>query len=208
MQFFSQHGQDQYVYENFFRHKRGGVFVEVGAYDGETMSNTLFFERFLGWSGVCVEPLPSAFAKLSSMRTALCVNAGVSDYEGEGEFADVDMPAHYGKMYSGLVDNYDERHRQFINNYAQGGQRLKVKVRRLGDILDESGIRCIDYMSIDTEGSEIKIIRSLDWTRFDVDVVSIENNYQDQAIVDHMAAVGYDRVHVFQGFDELYRKRG
>ena len=45
MKFYSQSGQDRFLLENFFRGKRGGVFVDVGAYDGETYSNTLFFEK-------------------------------------------------------------------------------------------------------------------------------------------------------------------
>ena len=58
MNFFSQTGQDRLLFEHFFRGKRNGVFVDVGAYDGTTFSNTLFFERSMGWSGLCVEPLP------------------------------------------------------------------------------------------------------------------------------------------------------
>ncbi len=64
VKFHSQVGQDRFLLENFFRGKRGGVFVDIGAYDGETFSNSLFFERTMGWTGLCVEPLPSAFEKL------------------------------------------------------------------------------------------------------------------------------------------------
>jgi hypothetical protein len=55
MQSFSQHGQDAFVYETFFKNDGGqGFFVDVGAYDGVTFSNSLFFERHLGWSGICI----------------------------------------------------------------------------------------------------------------------------------------------------------
>src|SRR5262249_56743026 len=61
MQSFSQLGQDIFVYNTFFRERRTkGYFVDIGAYDGVTFSNSLFFERHLGWQGVCIEPLPSA----------------------------------------------------------------------------------------------------------------------------------------------------
>jgi hypothetical protein len=77
MNFFSRAGQDQFLFENFFRGKRNGVFVDAGATDGETFSNSLFFERFLGWSGLCVEPQPEAFAKLAARRKCHCEQAPV-----------------------------------------------------------------------------------------------------------------------------------
>lgn len=206
MQFYSQHGQDKFLYETAFKDRRNGVFVDIGAYDGETLSNTLFFERFLGWGGICIEPLPNAFEKLSATRTCTCLNLCVADYEGEGEFLDVDMH-NYGKMYSGLIANYDSRHSQLIQAYAQGGRKISVKVRRLSDILDEAGVTRVDYMTIDTEGSELKILEDTDLSRYDVQYLSIENNYRDQKIVDRMEALGYERIHIFAGFDELYRKK-
>ena len=66
MRFYSQVGQDRFLLENFFRGRRGGVFLDIGAYDGETLSNTLFFEKTMGWTGLCVEPLPSAASRLPS----------------------------------------------------------------------------------------------------------------------------------------------
>ncbi len=64
MKFYSQAGQDQFLFEHFFRGKRNGVFVEVGAFDGEQFSNTLFFERVMGWKGLCVEP-SAAFSRMA-----------------------------------------------------------------------------------------------------------------------------------------------
>ena len=68
MKFFSRSGLDQLLFENFFRGKRGGVFVDAGAADGETSNNSLFFERFMDWRGLCVEPRPEVFAKLAALR--------------------------------------------------------------------------------------------------------------------------------------------
>jgi FkbM family methyltransferase len=205
MQSFSQHGQDAFVYETFFKSNGRGYFVDVGAYDGVTFSNSLFFERHLGWSGMCIEPLPAAFEKLRGCRTATCVNCAVADRDGKGEFVDVDMP-NFGKMYSGLRAEYDPRHVQILNAYMTGARLIEVPLRRLADILDENGVRKIDYMSIDTEGGELKILKSLDLKSYDVRVISIENNYKDPAISDHLLGLGYRLVKIFAGFDELYAK--
>jgi len=206
MQSHSQHGQDKFVYERFFKGRSApGVFVDVGAYDGVKFSNTLLFEQ-LGWQGICIEPLPSVFEGLKTARKALCLNCAVSDSAGTGTLLEVDMPADFEKMYSGLKANFDERHRKTIAQWGKGAKEIRVPIRRLADILDENNIRHVDYMSIDTEGSEWKILRGLDLRTYDVTVLSIENNYQDQKIRNHMAANGYRLVNIFANMDELYAK--
>src|SRR4051794_3856477 len=77
MKFFSRSGLDQLLFENFFRGKRGGVFVDAGATDGETSNNSLFFERFMDWRGLCVEPRADQFAKLAAARHSPCEHAPV-----------------------------------------------------------------------------------------------------------------------------------
>jgi hypothetical protein len=75
MKFYSRSGLDQLLFENFFRGKRGGVFVDAGAADGETANNSLFFERFMDWRGLCVEPATEHFAKLAAVRKCQCEQA-------------------------------------------------------------------------------------------------------------------------------------
>jgi FkbM family methyltransferase len=206
MQSFSQHGQDVFVYETFFKNDPAkGYFVDVGAYDGLTFSNSLFFERHLGWSGMCVEPLPGAFKKLCESRKAVCLNCAVADRDGMDEFVDVDMPK-YGKMYSGLRAEYDPRHVDVLRSYALGLRIIRVPTRRLTVLLDEQGVRKVDYLSIDTEGGESKILRSIDLERYDVRVISVENAYKDPAIPDYLRRFGYRLVNVFADFDDLYAK--
>lgn len=72
MKFFSRAGQDQFLFEYFFRGKRDGVFVDVGSAALGEASNTLFFERYLGWKGLCVEADPQALAQLREQRKCLC----------------------------------------------------------------------------------------------------------------------------------------
>src|SRR5215469_316694 len=102
------------------------------------------------------------------------------------------MPADFEKMYSGLKANFDQRHRKTIAQWGKGAKEIRVPIRRLADILDENNIRHVDYMSIDTEGSEWKILRGLDLRTYDVTVLSIENNYQDQKIRNHDCAMLVD----------------
>ena len=78
----SQHGQDRFVADLLFHSKRGGVFVDVGAYEGITFSNTLHFEREFGWTGIAVEPHPASFAELAASRNCLVSNCCMSPFRG------------------------------------------------------------------------------------------------------------------------------
>jgi FkbM family methyltransferase len=206
LRFYSQHYQDQFVYENFFKNcSESGVFVEVGAYDGITLSNTLFFEQHLGWTGLCIEPLPDAFAKLKVSRRVPCVNCAVSDMVGTATFLDVALP-NVEKTWSGLKANYDARHMQTVRKENGIIRHIRVEVQPLGGLLDAHRISQIDYLSIDTEGSEWKIIRNFDFRKYDVRIISIENNYKDEKIRKHLINAGYRLVRTFGGYDELYAK--
>jgi protein O-GlcNAc transferase len=206
LQSFSQHGQDTFVHNHFFGGRASrGTFVEIGAYDGISFSNSLFFERHLGWNGICIEPLPLVFDQLRRNRKVVCVNCAISDREGIEEFIDVDMPG-YGKMYSGLLGSYDERHMELVRAEGTSVHVIRVRTRKLSDLLDENGLTRVDYLSIDTEGSELKILRSFDPNAYGIRVISIENNYRDAEIRDHLFKLGYQLVKIFGGFDELYAK--
>ena len=82
-----QEGQDKWVNEHIFHGRRNGVFVDLGCYDGVTYSNTWYFERVLNWSGVCVEPNPEVFARISiDARRESGVQAAISNANGRMPF--------------------------------------------------------------------------------------------------------------------------
>jgi hypothetical protein len=110
-------------------------------------------------------------------------------------------------MLSGLLDAYDPRHMVSIGLSSKQTRSLELPVRRLPPILEEFGFLEIDYCSIDTEGAEYQILQTIDFSRYHFSVLSIENNYADRRIPALMAANGFDRVHVFHGYDELYQHR-
>ena len=146
----------------------------------------------MGWTGLCVEPLPSAFAKLRASRKAICENVCVADFEGEAEFTEADDPGRNEKMLSGLTAQFDARHHRFMQHLSVARTTRKVQVTRLSKLLEKHGIFDIDYCSIDTEGAEIPILSELDLDRFRIAVLTVEDNSQDERIPKLMAAKGYD----------------
>ena len=198
-------GQDAFVHRHFFPARTGGVFLDIGAYDGVTWSNTLFFERDLGWTGLCVEASPTRFAALVRNRPGRNLNIALADREGTAEFLDiVDGPA----MMGGLCETFAPEQRAFVETLIHEKRLISVPVRRLDGVLAEHGITHVDYCSIDTEGAEREIVQSIDFTRVTIDVFSLENTRADPDLRAFMAALGYDFVCRFFGGDEIYARRG
>src|SRR4029453_2589788 len=173
--------------ENFFRGKRGGVFVDVGAYDGEQFSNTLFYERTMGWTGLCIEPLPSAFAKLTAARRAACENVCVADFEGDADFVEADDAGPLEKMFSGLPAHFDPRPLRRLETTRNRVTR-RVPVTKLSTLLAKHGFPHIYSSSIDTEGSDLAIISELDYSRFPISVLTVEDNWGNERIPQLMVA--------------------
>tara|TARA_B110000483_G_scaffold243416_1_gene333109 strand:- start:1950 stop:2675 length:726 start_codon:yes stop_codon:yes gene_type:complete len=202
----SQYGQDKYINETFFKGKENGVFVDIGANDGVSLSNTVFFEKVLKWNGLAIEPLPSAFEKLQANRECTAVNACVNDVDGEVSFMAVDG---YAEMLSGIIDRYDDRHIARIKreNEKHGGSATQITVPgyRLSTLLRDTPFKVIDYMNIDTEGSEFDILQSIDFETIRIDIITVENNYYDGRIRRYLDKCGYDLV--AKVGDEIYSRR-
>jgi FkbM family methyltransferase len=186
---------------------RGGVFVEAGAYDGVTFSNTLFFERNLGWRGLCVEPQPSAFQKLREARAAstICENVAIGPAFGEAEFIEADTVD--GTAFSGLAGQLGDRLTARMLRTAKRMRRYQVPVVTLGSLLEKHGLDKIDYCSIDADGSDLAILETLDFDRFRIDVLTVENNYGDPQFGEVMRASGYEFIAQLQQ-DEVWKRRG
>ena len=200
-QYFSQFGQDRYLDQHVFTNKREGVFVDVGAYDGFSGSNTLFFEKFMGWTGLCIEPDPAQFAKIPAYRACDRVQACIADKEETARFFSISDGL---TMMGGLVDYFEPQDMKMISERSKT-RVVELPTRRLEAVLNERNISEIDYLSIDTEGSELAILRSFDLPRFKVKALSVENNRNAPQIPEYMQSLGYRRV-VRLGVDDIYAK--
>ena len=181
--FHGQYGQDQTFHEELFGGRKGGVFVDVGAHDGVSFSNTLFFERELGWRGLCVEPIPEIFDALKKNRSAICVRACVARKSGSKKFLRV---RGYAEMLSGMLDSYDPRHaarvRQEVQEAGGSMETIDVPSVRLDELFRKHGMETIDLLCIDVEGAEIEALASFESDQFRPSVICIENNYLDPRI--------------------------
>jgi FkbM family methyltransferase len=171
----AQMPQDLYV--TFKLGEQGGrFFVEFGAADGIVLSNTYGLEKELGWTGILAEPLPMWHAGLRANRSSKIDFRCVWTKSGEKlEFL-------AGNRYPELSS---------LAAYAEGdlhaaarqvdAEILLVDTVSLNDLLREHGApQCIDYLSVDTEGSEFDILNAFDFDKFRVRVITVEHNFKPE----------------------------
>lgn len=208
MVFYSQYNQDEYIYNKFFKNKKDkGFFLEIGADDGIRFSNCKFFEETLKWDGIAIEDREQAYNKLIKNRKCNCIHAVLSDIEENTTFLDIKG---YGLGLSGLIDKYDNRHVVRINNDIknmnnEGHDIINVKTEKLNNILDKYNVTNIDFLSIDTEGSEIDILKTLDFNKYNINVITIEDNYNDSKLMDFFIKNNYSLIQQIS-CDKIFKK--
>ena len=207
--FYSQCGQDSFLHHKFFSTKRDGVFVDIGAHDGKTYSNTYFFEN-RGWKGLCIEPLPEIFAQLCKNRTCICIEGCIYDKADVARFLRVgSLIGEHTDMLSGIVENYHPNHLRRIAREISNGagfcEEIVVKCYSLNELLEQHNFHHVDYLSIDTGGGELDILKSIDFERFTIDVIGVENNYNGTAFEQFLKTKGYQKLTQFSySSDEIY----
>jgi len=182
--FNSQDNQDKYLETNIFKGYKNGIYVDVGAHDGVSINNTLYFEKNNNWTGINIEPIKIVFDRLLINRpNNINLNCAVCNNDGETEFL---CNTGYTEMISGIKDTFDNRHFQRLENenrkMGSTTEIIKVNTNKLETIFDKNNISKVNYLSIDVEGAEFEVIKSINFDKVFIDVIGFENNYDDTSI--------------------------
>jgi len=203
----SQYYQDEFIDRYILSKKTNGVFIDIGAHDGIDLSNTYFFEKNRSYKGICIEPNPAVYKKLVQNRKCITVNAAIADVNGKLNYLQI---SGYAEMLSGIVDFYDPRHLERIecDLKQHGGTKdiIEIESCKLDSLIAKHNFSAIDYCSIDVEGAELNIIKSIDFSKVNIYCFSIENNYEDILISQHMVKNGYTHIGRLAG-DDIYIKK-
>ena len=157
---YSQLGQDKIV-DQLLNHRTNGFFIEAGAYDGAIHSNTLFLEKERNWTGLLIEADPDVFRRLKGrQRLAYLSNTCLS-------------PTEYAVAVNFTFA--DELGGMKTTDYTSGvtGTGL-IQCIPLISYLLALNITHVDFFSLDVEGTEIEVLKQIDFNRFHFDVLSIE----------------------------------
>lgn len=181
--------------------KRNGYFVEFGACDGVSLSNTLLLEKTFEWQGAVAEPARAWHDSLYDNR-----NCYISDkciYKTDGLKISFNE-ASIGEL-SAPMESVDG---DFHARFRRDGSQYQVETTSLVNFLAAARApKDIDYMSIDVEGGEFDVIESFDFFEYNVGLISVEHNFSEnrKKIYDYLTRFGYRRrFKKFSLFDDWY----
>jgi FkbM family methyltransferase len=202
----SQYGQDLFALE-MLGGMREGFFLDSGAADGISASNTYLLETAFGWNGICIEPNDALYASLVKNRRCRCLNYCLYNREGEVDFLEK------ANTLGGILDEYHPAHLQYAKSTFRlpedaAGRPVTVHkvARTVRSILREcSAPPVIDYWSLDTEGSELAILRSFPFDEYSFRVLTVEHNKLPvrERIREFLECRGYRRIRVLE-IDDCY----
>ena len=196
----SQNLQDLIALD-LFGFKRKGVFIEAGACDGILNSNTFLLEKNYEWTGLLVEPIKEYYLQLKQNRNALTSNVALSNNNNK----QLDFLITANKDLS-TIRGYED------NDYhAENRQKykiIKVPTVTLNNLIIKNLKNFeIDFFSLDTEGSEFEIIKSLDFSKHRIKVICVEHNLSSNRdlIQNHLLANNYKKLNFpFLQIDDFY----
>jgi FkbM family methyltransferase len=183
----SQFQQDKWVMKTF-NFKRNGLVLEIGAFHGEILSNSVRLERELDWKAICIEPIPrGGFEE----RSAIVINKAIGENGKHIEFVDAGE-------FSGACSHLSS----YTEQFRTIRKKLVVETVSIKTILEQVNVdKSIDYLSLDTEGTELDILKTFPFSKYTVGLITVEHNYgpDRNAIRDLLIEKGFvlaESVHV------------
>jgi FkbM family methyltransferase len=190
-------GLDQKVFPHL--PQTPGVFLEIGANNGFSQSNTYYLERVRGWRGILIEPVPALYKTCRRVRPgSTTFNRACVGPDGPDSIEIVDLGLM--SVTLGLQDAREERDR--ITGRAR--KTFDVPTSTLSELIDQAGETAVDFMSVDVEGAEMAVLAGLELDRHTPGLLLVETKHPEQVtalLTGHM-----DFVDKLTEHDYLYRR--
>lgn len=179
----------------------GGYFVEFGATNGVTLSNTFLLEKHYGWTGILAEPARGWHSSLLQNRSAVIETKCVWSSTGKILL--------FNETKVGELSTVDELSSHDMHSeIRKEGQKYEVETVTLEDLLTlHDSPQFIDFLSIDTEGSEFEVLNDFNFDRYVFGFICCEHNYTSNRdlVFDLLTSKGYIRVfNNYSKFDDWY----
>jgi FkbM family methyltransferase len=196
----SQNLQDLIALD-LFGFKRNGVFIEAGACDGILNSNTFLLEKNYEWTGLLVEPIKEYYLQLEQNRDVIISNVALSQVNNQ-QLDFLITPSKDLSTIKGYEDN------DFHSGNRKNYNITKVPTKTLDQLIVENLQNIeIDFLSLDTEGSEFDIIKSLDLLKHRINIICVEHNFSmnRDLIHNHLLENNYKKLNFpFLQIDDFY----
>lgn len=192
----SENGQDLFaLFSN--KYKRGGTFLEFGAYDGVTFSNTFLLERLFNWSGLLLDPIPRHFEQMKLNRNCISIHAAITASKKE-----------FLKILESPASNLSKP----VSKRSITDKNHKVPALTLSEIIDKYfPTKSLDFLSIDVEGEDLEILASIDFSKYEINSICVEHNDRigSDEFLKYMEESGYALVYnEYSGNDFWFIRQG
>ncbi len=167
-----------------------GYFIECGANDGINQSNTWYFEKYLNWNGLLIEPLEDKFIELKKNRSRrnYFYNIALSD--------SIDKQSLY------IINNNLES--KVVDKENKETNVSKFKSTTLTRILEEiSAPKLIDFFSLDVEGFEEQVIHGIDFNIYNFQFLLVET--KNEKVIKFLKDNNYELVEKMSHHDYLFK---
>jgi FkbM family methyltransferase len=166
-------GQDQWLVEEVFNQKKSGFFVDLAAFDGMNGNNTYVLEKALQWRGICIEASPLSIPYLRKNRSVI-IETSCIDYTKHSIEFRID-----NGWLGGIVDHDTQNNNTYrckeIQRARENHSILKFETKTLEQVLDEhKAPSTIDYLSLDVQGAETRILKFFPFDRYIFLAITIE----------------------------------
>ena len=185
-----------------------GIFVEAGANDGQTQSNTAYFARHRGWRGLLVEPIPELAARCRAARPESVVeNCALVTSEADGQPVPMTYCGLMSVVDGGWSDPEAERAHVETGRQIQSLATYHVDVpgRSLSALLDKHKMPHVDLLSLDVEGFERQALEGLDLERHRPRFILVEARFRQE--IDDRLLPHYEAIAQVSHHDVLYRTK-
>lgn len=180
---YAQWGDDVLVWE-YFKGKTNGVFLEAGANDPIGISQTWLLEK-RGWTGILVEPVPECCEKLRAERPGSRVFQKALGAPEQRGMLKLSIPDGVTALAAALTEG----------EVAGPSDRvIEAELMTLTEVLDESKVKHLNFLSLDLEGMELHALRGLDFSKFKPDIIVVEDRLDDLAKHHYLTGNGYKLV--------------
>lgn len=174
--------------QKYFDPEYVGVCIDIGAGVGTERNNTYYFEKNY-WRCLCIEPNPNLYSHMRMYRR-LAMNIACSSYDKKDvPFYVYDINDGNQEAISSLV--VDQRlvdsHKEMINRVDE----IRVEVKKLDTVLSRINLEKIDFLSIDTEGTELEVLKGFDISRWKPKLFVLENNFSESKFSEYLEKFGY-----------------
>ncbi|CAG0888842.1 unnamed protein product [Darwinula stevensoni] len=178
-------------------------FVEAGALDGKSISKTLYLEEKYGWKGLLVEPNPHLFQKMMYLKRNAWLAPFCLSPEARVKYEVMEYPYDPKDPIASWGGGISKKGK--IKGSIKNGTSIYsalVKCYPLHTLLDALGITTVHFFSLDVEGLELQVLKTLPFQRIQFHVIEVEFLFNDegkQSLKDFLLSKGYQLVHKTYG---------